>query len=84
MRQGLIAAIKIEQTNVEKKLFDIIKRWLNETNPAPTAANLVDALRHPIVGENLIARKIEKEFYPQSSSKFILNDVWHLDIWVNV
>ena len=70
VRRGSIAVVKAEPTNAEKKLFDIIKRWLNETNPIPTAANLVDALRHPLVGENVIARKIEREFYPQSSSKY--------------
>ena len=72
MRPGSIAVVKAEQTNAEKKLFDIIKRWLNETSPAPTVASLVDALRHPIVGENQIARLIEELFYPQSSSKFLL------------
>ena len=72
MRRGSIAVVKAEQTDAEKKLFDIIRRWLNETNPIPTAANLVDALRHPLIGENVIARKIEEEFYPQSSSKCIM------------
>ena len=40
VRPGSVAVIKAEQTNAEKKLFDMIKRWLNETNPAPTVQRI--------------------------------------------
>ena len=69
MRKGSIAIVRADPTNAEKKLFDIIRRWLNETNPAPSKADLIDVLRDPFIGENQLAQKIETEFYPQSSSK---------------
>ena len=69
MRPGSIAVVRADPTNVEKKLFNIMRRWLNETNPAPSVMDLVDALKNPYIGENQLALKIEREFYPQSSSK---------------
>ena len=84
MRPGSIAVIKAEQTNAEKKLFDIMKRWLNETNPAPTVLDLVDVLRTPFIGENQIARNIEKEFYPQSSSKLCFQYASSTILMINV
>ena len=50
--------------DVRKKLFEIMKRWLNETHPAPTVNALVAALRAPFIGENWIANKIEAAFTP--------------------
>ena len=69
MRKGSIIAVREAPTNVEKKLFNIMRRWLSETAPAPSIADLVDVLRDPFIGENHLALKIEREFYPQSASK---------------
>ena len=69
VRKGAICVVGAEQTNAEKKLFDIMKRWLNETSPPPTVMALVDALREPFIDEKKIALDIERTFYPQSSSK---------------
>ena len=70
MRPGSIAIVRAEQTTVEIKLYNIMRRWLlSETDPAPSIADLIDVLRHPYIGENRLALKIEREFYPQSASK---------------
>ena len=69
MRKGSIAIVRADPGSVEKKLFDIMKRWLSEMNPAPSIADLIDVLRSPFIGKNQLALKIEREFYPQSSSK---------------
>ena len=66
--RGSIAVIREERTDVAKKLFDAITRWLNKTT-APTVAELVEVLKHPIIGEARIAQKVEREFYSQSSSE---------------
>ena len=69
MRPGSIAVVRADQTNVQKKLFNIMRRWLSETDPAPSIADLIDVLRNPFIGENQLALEIERQFYPQSSSK---------------
>ena len=69
MRSGSIVVVNAEQGNAEKKLFNIMKRWLHETSPAPTVMALVDVLRTEFIKENQIALKIERKFYPQSCSK---------------
>jgi hypothetical protein len=69
MRKGSIAIVRADPPNVEMKLFNIMRRWLSETDPAPSIADLIDVLRNPYIGENQLALKIEREFYPQSSSK---------------
>ena len=69
MRKGSIAIVRAEQTTVEIKLFNIMRRWLSETDPAPSITDLIDVLRNPYIGENQLALKIEREFYPQSASK---------------
>ena len=61
-----IAVVRADPTNVEKKLFNIMRRWLSA---APSIADLIDVLRNPFIGENQLALEIERQFYPQSSSK---------------
>ena len=81
MRPGSIAVVKADPTNAEKKLFHIMKRWLNETSPAPSVMDLIDILRNPFIGEKQLALKIEREFFPQSSSKnyiATLELIWHV------
>lgn len=69
MRQASIMIVRAEQPTVEKKLFHIMTRWLKETDPAPSIADLIDVLRNPFIGENHVALQVERKFYPQSSSK---------------
>ena len=69
LRPGVIAVIKDENTNAQKKLLEVIRRWLNRTSPAPTALALIDVLRKRFIGEKKVALEIERTFYPQSSSK---------------
>ena len=68
MRKGSIIAVREAPMNVEKKLFNIMRRWLSETAPAPSIADLIDVLRNRFIGENQLALEIERQFYPQSSS----------------
>ena len=51
------------------KLFDIMNRWLNEATPEPTVMDLLKALRADFIGENKVARDIEKEFNKRLTSK---------------
>lgn len=62
VRPGSIAVVRSQNTDARNKLFEIMKRWLNETHPQPTVKDLVDALRRPFISEHRIADAIEKKF----------------------
>ena len=61
MNKKSISVVKAKQSEADNKLFDIMKRWLNEAYPHPTAKDLVDALRSPFLSEHTIASEIEKK-----------------------
>lgn len=62
LKQKSLSVVKAQQGEVDKKLFEIIKRWLNETHPPPTLKDLVEALRSDFISENRIADEVEKKF----------------------
>lgn len=71
MRKRSIAVVREMQADADIKFFEIMKRWLNETNPAPTVKDLVDTLKESYLSEHATARAIEKEFqHHKSSSKY--------------
>ena len=63
LRPGIIAMIREQETSTEKKLMEIVRRWLNRVSPAPTAKDLVEVLRRRFIGEEKTALEIEKNFY---------------------
>ena len=70
MRKGSIAVVRALPADADKKLFEIMKRWLDQASPAPTVKDLTDTLRRSFLKENRIARDIENAFLPESPSKW--------------
>ena len=62
MRERSIGVVRAMPVEADVKLFEIMKRWLNEADPAPTVKDLTDALRKNYLSEHRAARAIEKEF----------------------
>lgn len=63
LHQGAIRAIKCKEDEPQKKLMEIVRKWLTRANPAPTVMNLVYTLRRPFIDEQKLALEVEKHFY---------------------
>ena len=69
---GTIASIKSKQLGTDEavdKLMELMKKWLNRTNPPPTVSALIDVLKSRVIGEEKLAQMVECSFTMQSSSK---------------
>ena len=65
---------EIEKHNLSPKeaLRKLLSRWLDTTNHTVTWADIVDALRLPILKEERVAQQIEHDVRNQSSKNLIL------------
>ena len=79
MSEASISIVKAKQCEADKKLFDIMKRWLSETIPQPTVEGLVGALRSSFLNEHSIASEIEeklsqtRKYYNYNNITFIID-----------
>lgn len=69
MTEKSIGIVRAMPGDADVKLFEIMKRWLNEAHPAPTVKDLTDALKSDFLSEHRVARAIEEEFRHKLSSK---------------
>lgn len=53
-------------------LFQVIEEFVDQKEPKPTWKNIVEALRHPLMRENNLAREIEEKYCPSASQNGII------------
>ncbi len=63
---GTLEAIEQDHPNSKRRLTEVLKVWLNSL-PDPSWEGLVQALRRPLVGEEVLANKLEMRFCLQKT-----------------
>ncbi len=66
MAPGALRAMKGPHKEHKHCLKDMLTEWLNTSNAS--WSSLVDALRHPIVGQGNLAAELERKYLTQAGS----------------
>ncbi len=64
MAPGALRAMKVPHKEHKHCLRDMVTDWLNTSNAS--WSSLVDALRHPIVGQGNLAAELERKYLTQA------------------
>ena len=67
----VIENIFYEEKGAVHRLFQVLKRFLEQSKTSPTWRTIIEALNSETVRQNALARKLESKFYPITKAKGI-------------
>ena len=65
-----VNSIHLHQSDPQECLFDVLDEFVKQVEPPPTWRVILEALRHPLIGQHHLAQEIESKYCPRPPTDY--------------